>query len=198
MPWEAADRQSCMKAYRAPRRDADGYSTSGASAWSTLRDAERNICFNIPLAPGRRLRKQRSPPRTPSSPASPSSSSSSSSPAPSPFSSPRGPAPPADPREVLARRHYNHTPAPSSSSHTAVGCAGSADGHTDSDCGSSGSQSPSPSRRYGSPIAALRRKKSLLQRVVPACRRGGDAGDERWVYVDVEHKVTQRVCAVGV
>ena len=45
-------------------------------------------------------------------------------------------------------------------------------------------------------MGSLKRTKSLLHRVVPCKKHEGK--DERWVYVEVEHKVKQRVCEVCV
>ena len=121
MPWEAAERRSCAKPRPHPR-DLDGYSTSAASAWSTLGDADQQICFNVPLETGRRLKKHRSPRSGSGSGSPPGSSGGHTSPTPTfssssstSASSPRLPATPTDPREVLARQYYNHTPVPSSS-----------------------------------------------------------------------------------
>ncbi|PIL26884.1 hypothetical protein GSI_11064 [Ganoderma sinense ZZ0214-1] len=139
------------------------------SAWSTLRDVERNICFNVPLEIGRRLKKTRSPRRSPS------------------------PTPPADPAEVLARQNYNHLPSPSyddeselstwSGTHGRQGCV------------------PVPNVSIPRPLTpkgSLRRGKSLLNRVVLGNLRRGEGKDDQWVYVEVEHKVKQRMCAVCV
>ena len=70
---------------------------------------------------------------------------------------------------------------------------GSSDGHaSDSSSGSSGMKVGSA--MLNARTLTLKGKKSLLHRVVP-CKKG-DGKDERWVYVDVEHRVTQRVCTV--
>lgn len=140
-------------------------SINSESAWSTLRDVERNICFNVPLEIGRRLKKQRSPRRSPT--------------------------PPADPAEVLARQYYNHLPSPTyddesdlstwSGTHGRQGCV------------------PVPNiHRPLTPKGSLRRGRSLLNRVVLGNLRRGEGKDDQWVYVEVEHKVKQRMCAVCV
>ncbi|TBU28306.1 hypothetical protein BD311DRAFT_778406 [Dichomitus squalens] len=132
----------------------------GESAWSTLRDAERNICFNVPLEIGRRLKKQRSPRRSSS--------------------------PPASPEEVLARQYYNHFPSPSS-----------VDSDMSTWSGMHGRQGCGPNiPRPSTPKGSMKLGKSLLHRVV-SCKKH-DGMDDRWVYVEVEHKVKQRVCAVCV
>ena len=103
--------------------------------------------------------------------------------------------------EVLARAHYNHTPVPgsragsvppptafpSSPSPTLVESPRS--GHSSSDRGSVHGSAGTGSK--------LPRKKSLLHRVVPCHRGRSEGSDDRWVYVDIEHKVTQRVCTVS-
>ncbi|KAI0703325.1 hypothetical protein C8Q76DRAFT_632341 [Earliella scabrosa] len=151
-------------------------SSARMSAWSTLRDVDRQICFNVPLEFGRRLKKHRAP-RRPSS----------------------APATPADPAEVLARRFYNHIPSPGRASGmsdmstwSGVGHA-LAHGRNTKACGggSGGGGGASPMR-----MGSLKRTKSLLHRVVPCKKHEGK--DERWVYVEVEHKVKQRVCEVCV
>ncbi|OBZ78472.1 hypothetical protein A0H81_02801 [Grifola frondosa] len=58
--------------------------------WSTLADADRAFCFNIPLERRRRLRKPRTPSRSSTG------------------------SLPADPAEVLAREQYNHASSTSS------------------------------------------------------------------------------------
>ncbi|KAH9887397.1 hypothetical protein C8Q73DRAFT_263031 [Cubamyces lactineus] len=142
----------------------DGAQSQHESSWTTLRDVERDICFNVPLETGRRLKKPRSNPSHWSQVSSRPSTAS--------------PPPPANPAEVLARRHYNHVS--NSSSHTR--------------CNSSGSSSSRPRTPGGNGHrASLRRTKELLQRVVN-CKRSDE--DERWVCVEVQHKVTQRVCTV--
>ncbi|KAI9061522.1 hypothetical protein FKP32DRAFT_1575737 [Trametes sanguinea] len=153
---------------RTPRRSPLGAPSEHESTWTTLRDVERDICFNVPLETGRRLRKPRSPPA--SQPASRS-----------PDTLPASPTSPADPAEVLARRYYNHVPPPSRGSPHSSSTA----------CTSSGSSSRSGGE--GAYRGGLRRTKALLQRVV-SCKKGDE--DERWVCVEVQHKVKQRVCAV--
>ncbi|OSD02526.1 hypothetical protein PYCCODRAFT_1367344 [Trametes coccinea BRFM310] len=153
---------------RSPGRSPLGAPSEHESTWTTLRDVERDICFNVPLETGRRLRKPRSPPlsqataRSPTLPASPTS--------------------PADPAEVLARRYYNHVPSPSRARASPLS---SSTAYT-----SSGSSSRSGEGAYR---GGLRRTKELLQRVV-SCRKADE--DDRWVCVEVQHKVKQRVCAV--
>ncbi|KAI0634648.1 hypothetical protein C8Q77DRAFT_1053865 [Trametes polyzona] len=153
-------------------RNGDGAESQHESTWTTLRDVERDICFNVPLEVGRRLRKPRTPQSSqPQSRASPCVSSSSS---PTP-ALPPSPSTPAPPSEVLARRYYNHLPHPPSSSRVVSdtsGCAGTS-AHRNS----------------------LRRTKELIHRVV-SCKKGGE--DDRWVCVEVQHKVKQRVCAVDI
>ncbi|KAI0747244.1 hypothetical protein C8Q80DRAFT_1104792 [Daedaleopsis nitida] len=161
------DHPSQAEQYSCERTCVDSASTAHFSSWSTLRDADRQICFNVPLEIGRRLKKHRSP-RSPSDSA---------------------PATPADPAEVLARRYYNHFPSPpaSDSSHES---SWSASEHENVN-GLRGRQGNCGTRpRMGS----LRRTKTLLHRVVPCKKHEGK--DDRWVYVEVEHKVKQRVCAV--
>ncbi|KAH9930412.1 uncharacterized protein BXZ73DRAFT_101786 [Epithele typhae] len=238
-PWLAANppTPSLTPGSRRHRRlhpvDSAACSTAASTAWSTLRDADRQICFNVPLATGRRLKKTRAP-RTPSPPpplpasrrppptrsqtAPPAAPPASAAPPPTsatmvkrvvrsvgspvPLSSTSGSsrtmvaspvAPPADPAEVLARRYYNHAPCPQSSG-------------SESDCGQPGSPAGSDSVHGhgpssfvgcgGAPARTVVRKKSFLHRVVENCRRGDEG--EKWVYVEVEHRVTQKVCAVAV
>ncbi|KAH9848952.1 hypothetical protein C2E23DRAFT_738204 [Lenzites betulinus] len=152
-------------------RNGDGAESQHESTWTTLRDVERDICFNVPLEVGRRLRKPRTPQSSqPASHHASASASSSASPSPSPRLPP-SPSSPAPPAEVLARRHYNHLPHPS--------------------------HSPSSSRLAGDTAHAhrnsLRRTKDLLHRVV-SCKKGNE--DDHWVCVEVQHKVKQRVCVV--
>ena len=153
-------------------------SSARMSAWSTLRDVDRQICFNVPLEFGRRLKKHRAP-RRPSS----------------------APATPADPAEVLARRFYNHIPSPGRASGMSDMSTWSGVGHAlahgrntkacGGGSGGGGLGGASPMR-----MGSLKRTKSLLHRVVPCKKHEGK--DERWVYVEVEHKVKQRVCEVCV
>ncbi|KAI0646727.1 hypothetical protein C8Q79DRAFT_926603 [Trametes meyenii] len=166
---------------RAPRPQSQHEST-----WTTIRDVQRDICFNVPLEVGRRLRKPRTSQAR--SPHSHQSSQTSSTLRPS-SASPSGtsnPSSPADPREVLARRHYNHMhspePATPSSWRSKVTSESSMDVIAPAlPSGSSGHR------------ASLRRTKELLHRVV-GCKRGNE--DDYWVCVEVQHKVKQRVCAV--
>ncbi|KAI0824979.1 hypothetical protein BC628DRAFT_1410726 [Trametes gibbosa] len=175
-PPRADDRDQSPHLLR--ERNGDGADSQHESTWTTLRDVERDICFNVPLEVGRRLRK----PRTPQSsqPTSHHMSASSSSALLSPRSprsprSPPSPSTPAPPAEVLARRHYNHLPHPShppSSSRVVSDSSGATtNGHRNS----------------------LRRTKELLHRVV-SCKKGNE--DDHWVCVEVQHKVKQRVCVV--
>ena len=139
------------------------------SAWSTLRDVERNICFNVPLEIGRRLKKTRSSPR-------------------------RSPTPPADPAEVLARQYYNHLPSPSYDDESDMSTWSGTHGRH-------GGCVPVPNVSIPRPLTpkgSLRRGKSLLNRVVLGNLRRGEGKDDQWVYVEVEHKVKQRMCAVCV
>ncbi|RPD53453.1 hypothetical protein L227DRAFT_589329 [Lentinus tigrinus ALCF2SS1-6] len=135
------------------------------SAWSTLRDAERNICFNVPLEIGRRLKKHR-PSRSP-------------------------PSVPADPQEVLARQYFNHLPSPAPTDSSDLSTWSGIGVHGRQGCGGAMHGMDSVGRK-----SSLKRAGSLLHRVVQ-CKKHEEK-DERWVYVEVEHKVKQRVCAVCV
>ncbi|EIW51679.1 uncharacterized protein TRAVEDRAFT_75701 [Trametes versicolor FP-101664 SS1] len=156
-------------------RECDGAASQHESTWTTLRDVQRDICFNVPLEVGRRLKKPRS--QQPSQPSSHVASTSSSPLPPLPPPSPSSPAPPS---EVLARRYYNHYPHPATQSHPPSALRMLADS----------SDTASTSGRRNS----LRRTKELLHRVV-SCNKGKE--DDRWVCVEVQHKVKQRVCVVS-
>lgn len=150
---------------------------SGLSAWSTLRDAERDICFNVPLECGRKLRKGRPraiPERTPS----PASSKSSSSGA-------------ASPAEVLARVHYNHVVTASEPESDISGSPPPSKGRKPKTSTASSVIAVLP--HLPSPETASRRAKTLLHRI---SRRRPEGDDERWVCIEVRHKVTQRVVGV--
>ena len=136
------------------------------SAWSTLRDAERNICFNVPLEIGRRLKKHR-----PSRLAVPG---------------------PADPAEVLARQYFNHLPSPAPTDSSDLSTWSGIGVHGRQGCGGMHMHmSDSVGRK-----SSLKRAGTLLHRVVQ-CKKHEEK-DDRWVYVEVEHKVKQRVCDVCV
>ncbi|TFK81587.1 hypothetical protein K466DRAFT_333897 [Polyporus arcularius HHB13444] len=158
------DEPSQAEQYSCERTYVNSAPSVHESAWSTLRDAERNICFNVPLEFGRRLKKHR-PSRSP-------------------------PPGPADPAEVLARQTFNHhlpSPAPTASSDLST-WSGVGGTPTARGCG--------PSTADRERRLSLKRTKSLLHRVVQ-CKKH-EVKDDRWVYVEVEHKVKQRVCAVCV
>ncbi|KAI0366079.1 hypothetical protein BV20DRAFT_689795 [Pilatotrama ljubarskyi] len=159
---------------RERERECDCAQSQRESSWTTLRDVQRDICFNVPLEVGRRLKKPRA---NSSQPTSHASSSQGTTLLPSPTS----PAPPA---EVLARRYYNHSPhtlstAPSSSKVVS---------------GSSASATAARANENGPRHNSLRRTKELLHRVV-SCKKGNE--DDHWVCVEVQHKVKQRVCVVS-
>ncbi|KAI8971336.1 hypothetical protein BD414DRAFT_525456 [Trametes punicea] len=161
-----------LDSHRPPRspQEREGAPSEHESSWTTLRDVERDICFNVPLETRRRLKKPRSQPSQPSSQVASRSSV-----------EPASPSSPADPAEVLARRFYNHVPVPSRASPSS---ASTAPGSPRTN-GGGGTTGHRPS---------LRRTKELLQRVV-SCKKGDE--DDRWVCVEVQHKVKQRVCAVN-
>ncbi|KAI0360286.1 hypothetical protein OH77DRAFT_668128 [Trametes cingulata] len=156
-------------------RERDCAQSQHESSWTTLRDVQRDICFNVPLEVGRRLKKPRA---NSSQPASQVSSSQNTTLLPSPTS----PAPPA---EVLARRYYNHAPHGLS---TAPSAAKLVSGSSASATVAGGSTA------NGQRNNSLRRTKELLHRVV-SCKKGNE--DDHWVCVEVQHKVKQRVCVVA-
>ncbi|KAI0699033.1 hypothetical protein C8T65DRAFT_710057 [Cerioporus squamosus] len=156
------DEPSQAEQYSCERTYVNSAPSVHESAWSTLRDAERNICFNVPLEIGRRLKKHR-PSRSP-------------------------PPGPADPSEVLARQYFNHLPSPAPTD--------SSDMSTWSGVGTHGREGCAPGPVDRERKLSAKRTKSLLHRVVQ-CKKHEEK-DDRWVYVEVEHKVKQRVCAVCV
>ncbi|KAI1784645.1 hypothetical protein LXA43DRAFT_196117 [Ganoderma leucocontextum] len=160
---QRSQRTHCQRQSQQPLFKGKPSSINSEAAWSTLRDVERNICFNVPLEFGRRLKKQRSPRRSPT--------------------------PPVDPAEVLARQYYNHLPSPSYDDESDVSTWS----------GTHGRQGCVPNiTRPLTPKGSLKRGKSLLNRVVSGNLRKSEGKDDRWVYVEVEHKVKQRMCAVCV
>ncbi|KAL1936846.1 hypothetical protein VTO73DRAFT_6921 [Trametes versicolor] len=179
-------------------RECDGAASQHESTWTSLRNVQRAICFNVPLEFARCLDILITSP------------------------SPSTTASPAPPSEALTRRYYNHCLHPATQSHPPSMRSALADS---SDTASTSGRRNSLRRtkellhrdqarevllfelvhtlqlaRGQTPARGHRRAQTSTPHAGQTgrghrCKKGN--ADDHWVCVEIQHKVKQRLCVVS-